>query len=346
MEKNYLIIKTIDSLKPNSVDSVISDVRNNVEFALDKHNWIETLRVMKPGSYMLIMSGNIKSHRVCCAVEDAGFEIKDSIMWIYNSKEGRLQPDYCNIIVAKKPTELSIIDNIDLYGVGGINIDECRVEGGSRTMPISSKDTKSDNSIFTELHKNIQRERVPTTQGRFPTNVILTYNDNDEELVCGNFPESSHTDVRSAESIQKFIQRKKNRKGNTQCDVGGNITNLTEYNDSGSASRYFYCAKRSDKDIDYDTPINLLQYLIRMISPKNSNILDICMQNNNIGIATIYEDKERNSDYKYIGVSKIAEENIDMFDYINSLEIQSINDKKEDKKEDIKQLKHKQIKLF
>ena len=47
--------------------------------------WIEVMRVLKPGGHLLAFSGTRTYHRMACAIEDAGFEIRDQIMWLYGS---------------------------------------------------------------------------------------------------------------------------------------------------------------------------------------------------------------------------------------------------------------------
>jgi site-specific DNA-methyltransferase (adenine-specific) len=47
--------------------------------------WKEVLRVLKPGGHLLAFGGTRTSHRLTCAIEDAGFEIRDCIMWLYGS---------------------------------------------------------------------------------------------------------------------------------------------------------------------------------------------------------------------------------------------------------------------
>ena len=93
-----------------------------------------------------------------------------------------LKPANEPIVLARKPLEkgLSIAENILKWGVGGINIDASRVGSETRTTPVFSNDTKSDNTTF-NLNSNIQHERVETTQGRFPANIILTHH---EDCVC------------------------------------------------------------------------------------------------------------------------------------------------------------------
>lgn len=88
-------IEVLRTLPDNSVDSIVTDppyelgfmgkswdrtgIANNVEM------WREALRVLKPGGHLLAFSGSRTYHRMACAIEDAGFELRDQIMWLYGS---------------------------------------------------------------------------------------------------------------------------------------------------------------------------------------------------------------------------------------------------------------------
>lgn len=88
-------LEVLKGFAPNSVDAIVCDPPYEIGFmgkAFDKsgiaHNvalWRECLRVLKPGGHMLAFGGSRTYHRLACAVEDAGFEIRDQIMWIYGS---------------------------------------------------------------------------------------------------------------------------------------------------------------------------------------------------------------------------------------------------------------------
>ena len=53
--------------------------------AFDPATWAEVLRVMKPGAHLVAFGGTRTSHRMVCAIEDAGFEVRDTIAWLYGS---------------------------------------------------------------------------------------------------------------------------------------------------------------------------------------------------------------------------------------------------------------------
>jgi len=115
----------------------------------------EGLRVLKPGGHLLSFAGSRTYHKIACAIEDVGFEIRDQIMWIYGSgfpkslniekqlaknsisEEAKqwegwgtaLKPAHEPIVVARKPlSEKNVALNVLKWGTAGINIDECRIE--------------------------------------------------------------------------------------------------------------------------------------------------------------------------------------------------------------------------
>ena len=314
--------------------------------------WRKCYDVLKPGGYLLVFGGSRTFHRIACAIEDAGFEIRDTIMWLYGSgfpksmnlglkmdkKFGfpdrghriamasrfhpdgtfepngeelssyeaktelgklwqgwgtSLKPAYEPIIVARKPFKGSLVDNVIENGVGGINIDECRVgeeHFEQQQQHVQTKGIYGDKVLLAKSY-----------DGRFPANVILTYDENDFNEVCGGMPDENGL----------------------------------------SASRYFYCAKASRKDRDEGLelefsevkttdgciranketarkfgansslrrnihptvkPTELMQYLVRLVSPSGATILDPFMGSGSTGKAVMFENRERNVDYKFIGI--------------------------------------------
>ena len=138
--------------------------------------WVaECLRVLKPGGHILVFGGSRTWHRLACAVEDAGFEIRDSIAWLYGSGFPKsldvakaiersypcedsgmwdgwgtaLKPAFEPIVVARKPLAGTVASTVLAHGTGALNIDACR--------------TATSEADHARCH----------THGRWPTNVIL-----------------------------------------------------------------------------------------------------------------------------------------------------------------------------
>ena len=88
-------IEALKTLPDNSVDSIITDPPYELGFmgkswdstgvAYNVDVWKEALRVLKPGGHLLAFGGTRTYHRMACAVEDAGFEVRDQLQWIYGS---------------------------------------------------------------------------------------------------------------------------------------------------------------------------------------------------------------------------------------------------------------------
>lgn len=240
-----------------------------------------------------------------------------------------LKPSYEPIIVARKPFKGSLVDNVIQYGVGGINIDECRV--GNEVITQLQKDmTKYHGNKLGAGHHTQMTGITTQTVGRFPANTILTYDETDFDEVCGGFP-----NTKSQKTNSKLLDIRGNNYNNANKNL--DIAYERGYSDSGSASRYFYCAKASKRDRDEgldaqeekkvndgrNTPIDnafqrgetlrknthptvkpteLMQYLVRLVTPNNGIILDPFNGSGSTGKAVMYENKERDKNYKYIGI--------------------------------------------
>ena len=415
---NGNMLNMMEIIEPNSIDAIVTDPPYELNFmnkswdnsgiAFQKETWRKCHDALKSGGYMLVFGGSRTFHRIACAIEDAGFEIRDTIMWLYGSGfpksmdiskqidkrggkstswfgeylknvlkernmtqsdlskhflsknggitgcvhnwvEGKnmptvkqfnkiceildlpfekmkeaerevigkkeytdnknimsvsnyngerihlditipstdlakqwdgwgtnLKPSFEPIIVARKPLKDSLVNNIIENGVGGINIDECRVELNEDKKTRSGCKTREDNISHLKFRAN-QVNKEDNSKGRFPSNTILTYDDSDFDEVCGGL------------------------------------------GDEGSASRYFYCAKTSKRDRNEGLssnnknshptvkPTSLMQYLIRLVTPKGGTVLDPFTGSGSTGKACMYENADRNANYKYIGVELTEE---------------------------------------
>jgi len=88
-------LEELKNLEENSIDSIVTDPPyelgfmgkswDNTGIANNPLMWAECLRVLKPGGYLLSFGGTRTYHRMACAIEDAGFEVRDMIEWVYGS---------------------------------------------------------------------------------------------------------------------------------------------------------------------------------------------------------------------------------------------------------------------
>ena len=384
---------------PNcSIDSIITDPPYGLRFMGKKWDhdvpcvelWEECLRVLKPGGHLLAFAGTRTQHRMAVNIEDAGFEIRDMIAWVYGSgfpksldvskaidkaagaerermagpksggmaslnkgnashgyrdsayyKEGNmmlssepatpeahqwqgwgtaLKPALEPITVARKPLNGTVADNVLEYGTGALNIDGCRVEteSGGRPLRVTSSlrddieysgnslSGRADGSLGTSLAVG------STDLGRWPANLIHDGSDD----VMNLFPQTSS-------GVMKAGQQRKASKGKGgYCDgFPDEATSSDTYGDSGSAARFFYCAKASKKERGEDNnhptvkPIELMKYLCRLVTPQKGVILDPFMGSGTTGVAARQEGFnfigiEREPEYFNIAQSRIKEINV------------------------------------
>lgn len=410
------MLDMLESIEPNSIDAIICDPpygltnnKNSKKGFMNKswdaskietnvEAWRKCYEVLKPGAYLLAFGGTRTFHRIACAIEDAGFEIRDTLMWLYgsgfpkshnvglaldrksgiesevvgvvnkgssplpnthidkwcdNQKDGKyqikqasndfsgygttLKPAYEPIIMARKPLEGSTVDNMLKYGVGGINIDECRV-GDEK---ISTHNAPKGTFAGGEPNRGSDTNSYSRHRGRFPSNVITDGSDE----VKANMSYTKSTG--QSKTRPNFKDSKDTNLSFGQNDKPlGRIANNTIYaNDEGSVCRYFYCAKASKKDRDEGCdmfqeqkttdgniransetarqfgvnsalrrndhptvkPTKLMQYLIRLVLPRGGVLLDCFMGSGSTGKACMFENRERNADYKFIGVELTKE---------------------------------------
>ena len=277
------------------IDSVVCDPPYGLKFMGARwdytipsvSDWRANLRVLKPGGYLLAFAGTRTQHRMACNIEDAGFEIRDSIAWMYAQgmpKSGNLKPAHEPIIVARKPGK----------GVK-LNIDSCRVvrPQGDRTDYGVDGDEGSPT-----LHAYGQRDRVayvPNGAGRYPANIIHDGSDEVTALFHNNNPGCKpHRVTASAESVTALQAKGWGFAGSDK--VAG-----YDDGDDLSAARFFYCAKPNRQDRNEGTrdgnphltvkPTELMRYLVRLVTPGGGTVLDGFMGSGSTGKAAILEGR-------------------------------------------------------
>jgi len=342
----------IKDLEDNSIDSIVTDPPYELGFmgkkwdnsgiAYDLELWTECLRVLKHGGHLLAFSGSRTYHRMAVAIEDAGFDIRDQIMWVYGSgfpkshnigkaidkmqgdaKEWNgwgtaLKPAHEPICVARKPLIGTVAENVLQYGTGGINIDGCRVFTDESWQRLKGSNEGLDGN-FLKGKKEIPR--FSNTNGRWPANLI---HDGSEE-VKDLFPK---TGTGNGGTAYNYSGKEYYNKDSSMFN-GDKPQAPSNYNDIGSAARFFYCAKASKKDrnegcegmdikqhqsgmrsgmpIDDDgqnrdrfvaesqnhhptvKPTDLMRYLCRLVTPPKGIILDPFTGSGSTGKAAILE---------------------------------------------------------
>ncbi len=174
-----------------------------------------------------------------------------------------LKPACEPIVLARKPlSKKTVAANVLKWGTGAINIEACRI-GTESTRRMTGASPLNPDAGWNNHHMgNILGG---SDSGRWPANVI---HDGSEEVLAG-FPH-----VHGAGSQREAIRE---ADGAGSFGLAGGDGH--RFGDEGSAARFFYCAKASKKDragSKHPTvkPIKLLQYLVRLVTPKGGLVLD------------------------------------------------------------------------
>lgn len=248
------------------------------ETAFATEFWAECLRVLKPGGHVVAFSGTRTYHRMACAIEDAGFEVRDMLSWLYgsgfpkshNAGDGwgtALKPACEPVCFGRKSLIGTVALNISAHGTGAINIDGCRVGEEQRiNAPTNNKNLDSRTTVTPISRHGETDGRLAV--GRWPTNII---HDGSEEVIAA-FPESGPA---------KAGRRSTGRNFGQDADDGFTKDRERTGHDGagGSASRFYYTAKADANDrlgSKHPTvkPVDLMQWLCRLVTPKGGTVLD------------------------------------------------------------------------
>lgn len=271
---------TMPTLPGDTFDSVITDPPYELGFmgagwdktgvAFDPATWAAVLTCLRPGGYLLAMGGTRTYHRLTCAVEEAGFEIRDCLMWLYGTgfPKGKacLKPAWEPILLARKPGRK----------VTPLGIDGCRIPATDSQLAEKYRSVRNapprQNAIYGQ--DNRPRSEQPTEPhpgGRYPANVVHDGSDEVMEAFAA-FGES-----KSSGGVKGGHLGGNGKYGAFKDKVRANAGGL---GDSGTAARFFYCAKASKRERgDGNThptvkPLALMRWMVRLITPPAGITLD------------------------------------------------------------------------
>ncbi len=263
--------------------------------AFRRETWEAAYRVAKPSAYLLAFGGTRTVHRMTCALEDAGWIIRDMLVWGYASgfpkSKASLKPAWEPIVMARKPGPLRMLA-----------IDECRI--GTETM----RHEGADGTSFPRYGKppGIYPNEL---LGRWPANIVLTdpiFDGGIQGVVGGG--EASRagdpTDVRGIGGI---------------WHEGNGVPAGPQYGDTGTYSRFFMLPKSSRSDREpvitpdghdrtkrFSThptvkPVDLMRHLVRLVTPTGGTVLDPFLGSGTSALAAEMEG------FAWIGIEREAE---------------------------------------
>jgi len=217
------------------------------DIAFRQETWELAMKLLKPGGHLLAFSASRNYHRMAVAIEDAGFEIRDQLMWLYGSGFPKslnlgdgwgtaLKPAHEPIVMARKFIEGTNKNNREKYGTGGINIDGCRIEGDTNLKTrVRKAGSEFGQKSGWNGHKNVDTIYDPS-KGRFPANVM--HNELKEDwaryFYCPKVSKSEKGESNSHPTVK---------------------------------------------------PIALMRYLCRLVTPKGGTVLDPFMGSGSTGMA-------------------------------------------------------------
>lgn len=252
--------------------------------------WAQVLRVLKPGAYIVAFSSTRTFGRMACAIEDAGFIVHPFVAWIFGQGFPKahkivasgltdldretggwngwhyggqaLKPAIEPIFMGQKPfaAGLTGTQNVQRHGVGALNIDGCRIGVGddraSGGGPGANRQTEGWGMTTGASRPD---------DGRWPANVA---HDGSPEVV-GAFPDTGPGGFPASRGAGGIAT--KGCKGQSGLTAGAT--------DAGSAARFFYSAKADADDrlgSKHPTvkPIDLMQWLLRLVTPPGGTVLD------------------------------------------------------------------------
>lgn len=292
-------IEKMAELDDASVDAIVTDPPYELGFmgkqwdasgiAYNADVWREALRVLKPGGHLLAFGGTRTYHRMVCAIEDVGFEVRDSLHWIYgtgfpkshdvskavdgdeakqwNGWGTALKPAHEPIVVARKPLDGTVAETVLAHGTGALNADACRV--GDEKITI-----RGDGNVWVEAGRKGNPAQHFDRVGRWPPNILFVHADDCTDDACADGCPVAALGDEPAQFFPCFRYEAKATRGERAAGLDDDNTHPTV------------------------KPVELMRWLVRLVTPPGGTVLDPFMGSGTTGIAAAIER------FAFIGIEK------------------------------------------
>lgn len=248
------------------------------DVAFRPETWAEALRVAKPGAHLIAFGGTRTFHRLMCAIEDAGWELRDTLQWIYSSGFPKsrnpcrcaphvvsddvdehgwrlcaacsepyelgtaLKPAWEPIVLARKPiSERTVRANVARWGTGALNIEGCRIEVAEADAYASNCSGDRGHALKRGMERatNFSAGGGHVADGRWPANVL--HDGSGEVLAAFPHAPGASASVLGSEPSAAV--------SNVYSPTFGARAAMARRGDRGqSAARFFYCPKADRQD--------------------------------------------------------------------------------------------------
>lgn len=267
---NHDCREALPKLEERSVDAIVTDTPyeykggfmsqswDSTGVAFDPETWKQAMRVAKPGAWVLAFGGRKTWHRLTAAIEDAGFEIADTLMWLYTTgnvtaKHTTLKSAWEPIVLARVPAEKSIKATRERYGTGHLEIDAHRLPylDEADLQKTLAKNPGTTQTFTSGVYGTDRPQQLVNVEGRHPANVLI--DDAVAELLGPD---------------QRFFKCAKASK--KERDAGLSL-------EKGIVRNPHTCVK----------PLDLMEWLVGLVTPPGGTVLDFFMGSGSTGIAAL-----------------------------------------------------------
>ncbi len=260
----------------------------------------ECVRVMKPGAHLVAFASPRTAHLLACGLEEAGLELRDTLMWIQgqgfpaarrqpDGRGSRLKPAYEPILLARKPVEGSLRENLAQYGTGALNIDPCRISLSSSRCPDEGR----------------THTRTANARGRWPANLLLSHAG---KCTRGRCEPDCPIEVLGERHRFFYCAKAPRHEREAGCERLPRRTVQTLK--VGAESEQRAHARPVANIHPTVKPLELMRWLVRLITPPDGLVLDPFAGSGSTGAAAVLEGSrflgiEREADYVAIARARV-----------------------------------------